>query len=715
MRLYENEQEVCLSETHTAYAHQAIQNDLPGMPAPFTLNSSPALPAAFKACYHKSLLREAARAFGFELAGETDEKLFQLYLNEPQLRLISPNPGFDELWYRGQNPDVIVAIKEGQVYSGFTHYISFGIFEGRWPNQILQSRALHTASFEPEVQAIDVAGYLAAYPAAKDFLQNFPLITALEHYNLFGRFLGYRAPPPGGLPAMQDRIVFDQMAREFDAAFYRNTYLKDVDLPLFGDDPFTHYLLEGIKKSYSPSGDFDETWYRAFYGEVRVAIQRGDIISGFYHYIAAGRAEGRLPAFDRKLALEARMPGVTRPVLLHRVAEISRRMMPRGIVFEASPPRLWFLMPTMNPDITFGGYRGAFELINAAHKSGYAVGIICTEDAQADKDYFLWRETSKALRQLVLDIPILNAIEQTELKIGVNDTIIAYSVWDLYTAHDMRKVAPDLRVVLLTQEYEPIFYDNCSSRAIAEEAYALPHFPIINSQLLCKFLKAHKVGVFGKTKSPVLGKDYAVFEHRINILPSQTVAALRARREKVLVAYARPEGHAARNMFEILILALQTVCAEGLFDADWSFVGLGALTETDPVPLGGGHELVLHPKMTEEQYTGYIACMDIGVSLMFAPHPSVVPFEFATTGAIVVTNTYENRSAAELAAISKNIVAGPPSIAGIAETLRRALQLIADAETRVANIYQPENTSWSAIFNAEFLQTIFGPPAKAAA
>jgi hypothetical protein len=93
---------------------------------------------------------------------------------------------------------------------------------------------------------------------------------------------------------------------------------------------------------------------------------------------------------------------------------------------------------------------------------------------------------------------------------------------------------------------------------------------------------------------------------------------------------------------------------------------------------------------------------------MYAPHPSVMPFEFATTGALVVTNSYENRSAEELSAISGNIIAGRPTIEGIAGALREAISCVSDAKSRIANIYRPRAEGWNEIFHEDLINTVFG-------
>jgi hypothetical protein len=266
------------------------------------------------------------------------------------------------------------------------------------------------------------------------------------------------------------------------------------------------------------------------------------------------------------------------------------------------------------------------------------------------------------------------------------------------------------RLFLFAQEYEPIFYDNGGMRVIAEETYKIPHYPIINSMFLAKYFASHQIGVFGAKQNPVQFRDYAMFEHRINRLPAQTAPSMRQRKVRTLLAYARPEGHAARNLFEILVLGLRGACEEKLFDKDWRFIGIGTLGEHDPVPLGDGHEMILRPKQSEEDYCNSIPEIDIGISLMYAPHPGVMPLEFATTGAIVITNTFENRSDTDLTALSKNIIPCEPSVEGLRNALRLALSKVTEFEERSANIYQPPHSEWDEIFTPDWLQNVFGLP-----
>ena len=56
---------------------------------------------------------------------------------------------------------------------------------------------------------------------------------------------------------------------------------------------------------------------------------------------------------------------------------------------------------------------------------------------------------------------------------------------------------------------------------------------------------------------------------------------------------------------------------------------------------------------------------------MYTPHPSLVPIEMASAGMLTVTNSFENKTAEALAAISPNLIAAEPGVEAIAAALGR--------------------------------------------
>jgi len=659
---------------------------------------------AVLACMSAAVLRPMLVRGGLCGAGSDDRTVLRTYFERSEARAFSPCVLFDEGWYLRRYPDVERGVGASDLLSGFVHFVVHGLREGRWPNAIFESMAVAINDVAPRVDHFDEAAYVSSTPYAQAFLRCFPVVGAAHYYERYGRMLGDR---PLGHACLQS---FRDLLAEFDADYYAATYMAQQRMPVSRDAAFDHYVTVGLRAGHSPNAWFDEAWYRAFYADVRRAIGSGALACGFQHYVLGGRSEQRLPRFELSQALEVRLPGVTRPTLMQRTPDLEQRLTPGKVhLVREQGPRFWFIMPWINPDIAFGGHIAALELILALHRGGYAVGIMCTQDPKADKEYFIWRETRAELRALMQAIPVLNLQGMDSIPVGADDAFIVYSVWDLRLGAQLAGFTRRAVPMLLTQEYEPAFHSNSSVRLLCERAYDIPHFPIINSPFLRRYLQAHAIGPF-RSDNARDGRDYAVFEHRVAPMPRQTARALAERSTRTLVAYARPEAHAERNLFEILLIALRRACAKGVFGPQWRFVGVGALTAIEPITLGPNQALVMRQKMTEAEYHEHVQSVDIGVSLMYAPHPSVVPFELATTGAIVVTNTYENRSAADLARICENIVPAAPSIEGVVAALEEAVARAEQFAAREARAYDPPVTRWEQSFSPTFLARIFGDP-----
>ena len=650
-------------------------------------------------------LRSQMLALGLCEHGTSDVQVAKLYFSK-RCSAVSPNAFFDEAWYVSTYNDVEVAVNQSGQVSGFVHFIQRGLSEGRWPNSVLAAEAERCTNPEARLSTIDPQVYLRINPGAAAFIAAFPSLTPLAHYNAYGRLLGYKADrrqsedrPDDGL-----RVVTSC----FDAAFYQAEYLDGIEC----DDPLTHYLNTGARAGHSPNAWFDERWYCAFYPEVQAACEAGWLPSGFFHYLHSGWREGRQPRFDLTLALEARMPGVTAPALLGKAAELGKRLhpthgMPQFDASSVAERAIWIMFPTLNPDIMFGGYRALLWLVVALVRAGFSVKAVCLQE-EPNMRYFLLREGSPAVRNAFSRLHVLNVADFAAASYSPNDLFMAYTIWDLPLCARLAAVTHQRVPFLLAQEFEPIFYDNGSHRALCEAIYRTPHFAIFNSDMLRDYFLSRGLGVFSDPSEAKSLAKHTVFQHRIMQLPRQTAAAMAGRQTRLLVLYARPEAHAARNVFEIAILALQRLCETGFFGPEWRFEGIGALSKLAAMTLGNGHEMILREKRSEAEYERMCSLMDVGVSLMYAPHPSVIPFEFATTGAMVVTNTYENRSAARLEAICRNIVPCDLSIEGVAAGIRAAVERLADVNGRAKRALVPATSTWDEVFSHEFLRSTFG-------
>ena len=182
--------------------------------------------------------------------------------------------------------------------------------------------------------------------------------------------------------------------------------------------------------------------------------------------------------------------------------------------------------------------------------------------------------------------------EQAPLEVNPDDGFIATTWWTAHIARDaLRALAPtgareEPRFLYLIQEYEPFTFPMGTYAALAQESYAAPHFGLFSSELLRDYFRRHRIGVFAS------GRDgdalSASFENAITAVPPPTVAELAARRSRRLLFYARPEPHAARNLFELGVVALSRALARGTLPGDWELDGIGSLAPETSVPLGSG-------------------------------------------------------------------------------------------------------------------------------
>ena len=79
------------------------------------------------------------------------------------------------------------------------------------------------------------------------------------------------------------------------------------------------------------------------------------------------------------------------------------------------------------------------------------------------------------------------------------------------------------------------------------------------------------------------------------------------------------------------------------------------------------------PRRDQAGYAELLRDHDVGLALMYTPHPSLAPIEMAAAGMLTVTNTFETKTADALAAISPNLIAVEPTLEGIVAGLREAV------------------------------------------
>ena len=356
------------------------------------------------------------------------------------------------------------------------------------------------------------------------------------------------------------------------------------------------------------------------------------------------------------------------------------------------PRRINILIPTIDLHLLFGGYIGKLNLAKRFIDCGYNVRIIIVDECNFLPDYVSGTLSSASpLPSFFSKIEFQYCFDRENVvDMHPNDIIIASTWWTAHIANGAIKNLSHKQFIYFVQEFEPFTFPMGSYSALANQSYQFPHYPLFSSKLLKEYFEINQLGVFGNIDIEIRSR-YAVFENAITCSVVDR-GLLENRKFKRVLFYSRPEPHASRNMFEIGVLALKKAIDDGVFGDNWEFWGAG--TAYGEIPLSKNKVLKLIGKLDLDVYQKTLTEFDLGLSLMYTPHPSLVPIEMAAAGMVVITTNCLNKTAEKMAIISSNILGVEASVEAIVDGLANGVEKSGDIEGRLkgANVKWPK--SW---------------------
>lgn len=384
--------------------------------------------------------------------------------------------------------------------------------------------------------------------------------------------------------------------------------------------------------------------------------------------------------------------------IFHNVSPLTLKISP------GQPRRVNLLLATINFDLLFGGYIGMFNLALRLRRDGHAIRIVLLDET--DVQLVTWRDKIArypGLGHLFDEVELAYRYQRSlPLDVSPEDDFVATSGWSAHVAHRAVAALGRERFLFLIQDYEPFFGPMNTSTALLRQAYDFPHFGLFSTALLRDYFRDNRIGLF---ETPGGDASSAVFSNAIQHF-SPDRATLERRGGRILF-YARPEDHAARNMFEMGIAALAALFADpDIVAAGWTAHGIGSIGVHDRLELAPGIFLQMMPKTSLEDYAAMLPGFDVGLSLMLTPHPSLVPLEMASAGLCTVTNTFANKTAEALSAISTNLIGVKPTLEGIVDGLRLAIHRVDDVAARLEGTRTSWPTDWNAAFPADTMAKV---------
>jgi hypothetical protein len=396
-----------------------------------------------------------------------------------------------------------------------------------------------------------------------------------------------------------------------------------------------------------------------------------------------------------------------RPPSAEGPRQIAEKIAPIELaVSDAAPRRVNLLIPTIDLEHFFGGYIAKFNLAGRLAARGVRVRLVTVDPVgPLPRTWQATVESYSGLSGLFDRVEVAYGRGSGRLEVSREDAFVATTWW---TAHIAQAALAELGrqgFAYLIQEYEPFTFPMGSFAALAEQSYRFPHFGLFSTELLRGYFRAHGIG--GYAAGEATGDEAsASFENAITAIEPPTETELAGRGTRRLLFYARPEPHAARNMFELGVLALQQVLEEGAFREGWELHGIGTVGGARQIALGAAGELELLPRSSQEGYADLLKRHDVGLALMYTPHPSLVPIEMASAGLVTVTNSFENKTSETLRDISPNLLAGEPTIDGVAGALRAAADAAEDLPRRVAGSAVRWSRDWKESFDDQLLDRL---------
>ncbi len=256
-------------------------------------------------------------AIGLTPSIDSHEAYLRHYLEIGGRRFsLSPNPLFEEEYYRKRHPGVAAEIQIGKWACGFDHFVHQGSSDGLSPNWFFDGgfyRAFHADLTDENLQ-IGQFGDLYSH-----FIHVGIGERRIAHWLIKG--LMQIAPGtimPKSASALLELLVNDQAVASLLEPVLNYSWVKEryslpkqvtsLKFPCF-------YLNSVVIEALSPSPYFDEQFYRNQYPEIRNAIDSGSFSSGYEHFLLHGLNELRQPfaGFDPVYYSQYNMSTTTNP------------------------------------------------------------------------------------------------------------------------------------------------------------------------------------------------------------------------------------------------------------------------------------------------------------------------------------------------------------------------------------------------------------------
>jgi hypothetical protein len=476
----------------------------------------------------------------------------------------------------------------------------------------------------------------------------------------------------------------------FDENWYLERY-PDVAAKAHELGPLEHFVQQGAAEGRDPNPAFHSTWYLSTYPDVA----QGGLIA-IDHFVEWGAAEGRPPFKDFNYDLyrqQASLPQASnleayrhyliqgRAAGLHASSAPSFAELLRNQYLSLEPlrvyeaphlgPRVTMVTDSINKGSLYGGVATAIILaaLLARRLGGDLRLVTRTEPADATAIGMILRTHGVYWTGNVECLYSPPGLGGRDIPIDREDFFVTTSWW---TTRATRSAVPPRRIVYMLGEDERLFYPAGDDHLLCAETLSDPEiFYAVNSNILFDHLQANGLAPGGVAFEPAFS-SVAYYPEKRPL----------TNEKRQFFFYGRPNN--LRNLYWRGVSAIAAAIEEGVFEpGEWDFCFLGKDMTEMLLPRG------VRPRImndaSRDEYLKLVRHVDVGLSLIYTPHPSYPPFDLAASGAVVVTNRFGS-SKVDLSRYSPNILCVEPTLPGLVAGLRSAVALAGNHDVRFSNV-----------------------------
>ena len=187
------------------------------------------------------------------------------------------------------------------------------------------------------------------------------------------------------------------------------------------------------------------------------------------------------------------------PISVDILKSLERRFKPVLVRGEDKDFHLNVMLPTINPELIFGGYISLFNFVESLLENGQKVRLMICEDVLPSVEFVSKKMGNESVvTRVIKRCELVMCIDRDNIyKVGKNDVFVGYSWMTMRLAHHAANMLNQKLPIYFIQEYEPIFYNYDSLRFLADETYQFPHNAILTPPIDEIFQQ--KAGVFQRT------------------------------------------------------------------------------------------------------------------------------------------------------------------------------------------------------------------------